>query len=115
MHNPLTMQVIAEPKEVAIDKLATFKIGVEVKNVGGEAIDPKIYDTVLLVNGEHNIAWDLAVQNGPREEAWWQLKPGHVVAASWPLGEAMFPQPGDYDVVLRLGVLESSIRIRVTP
>lgn len=98
-----------------MDKRAGFKIGMEMKNVGDVAIDPKIYDTVLLVNGKRDFAWDLAVQNSPREEAWWHLEPGHAVRASWPLGEAMFPQPGDYAVVLRLGVLESSVLVRVTP
>jgi archaellum component FlaG (FlaF/FlaG flagellin family) len=110
----ITIQIVAEPAALSMADRASFKIGIHVKNVGGKAIDPTISDTVLLVNGEHNYAWDLAVQNGPREEPWWNLDPGCTVTASWPLGESMFPQPGDYDVVLRLDELESAIRVRVT-
>jgi archaellum component FlaG (FlaF/FlaG flagellin family) len=109
----VTMQIIADPVEFSIDKRASFKIGIKVKNIGAKVIDPKIYETILLVNGEQNYAWDLAVQNGPREEPWWNLEPGRTLMASWPLGESMFPQPGDYDVVLRLEELESRVRVRV--
>jgi hypothetical protein len=113
MRNTVELQITAEPIEFPMEKRSSFKIGFRLKNVSDGPIDPKIHETALLVNGEHSFAWDLAVQNGPRENAWWQLEPGQALSAFWPLGESMFARPGIYDATLRLGAMESSIRIRV--
>jgi hypothetical protein len=115
MQNMIAIQIIAEPLQFSMDERANFKIGMEARNVGDEAINPKLYESELLVEGERSLAWNLAVSNGLREEAWWNLEPGKTVTASWSLGEAMFPQPGKYEVVLRLGTQESSVRVWVTP
>ena len=114
MQNTIAIRIIAEPLEFSMDERASFEIGLEAKNTGNTAVDPTLYDTELLVESEHNYAWDLAVQNGPREEAWWNLQPGETVTATWALGEAMFTQPGEYQVTLRLGTQESSVHVRVT-
>jgi hypothetical protein len=114
MQNTIMIQITAEPLEFSMKERESFKVGIEAKNVGNKAINPKLYETVLLVNGQPSFAWGSAISNGPREEAWWNLQPGDTITASWPLGEAMFTQPGEYEVVLRLGVEESSVYVRVT-
>ena len=115
MENGIEIQIIAEPREITMDELDRFQVGVEATNRGNRAVDPKLYDIVLLVDGVHNYGWDLAIQNSPREDAWWKLGPGESISASWPLGEAMFSRPGEYEIVLRLGDQESAARIHIRP
>lgn len=115
MQNTIMIKIIAEPLEFSMDERASFEIGIEAKNIGDKTINPNLYKTVLLVGGKPNLAWNLAIGNGLREEAWWNLKPGETVTASWTLGEALFTQPGEYEVILRLGEQESLVHVRVTP
>ena len=115
MQNSINIQLVAEPLEFSMSQRASFRIGFKAKNVGSQAIDPNLYAASLLVEGKPNLAWNLAIQNGPRDEAWRNLEPGETVSASWPLGEAMFPDPGEYEIVLRSGAQESPVHVRVVP
>ena len=113
MQSAISIQIIAEPLELKINELNQFNIGVEATNNSDKPIDPKMYDIVLEVDGERNYAWDLAIQNSPREEAWWNLEPGETITALWPLGEAMFAQPGQYEIVIRLEHQESLAHVLI--
>jgi hypothetical protein len=115
MNPTLEIKLVAEPAKLAFADRASFKVGFEAKNLGAAAIDPKLYDAVLTANGQRVYAWDLAIQNGPRDASWTRLEPGKSIAMSWPLGEAMFEQPGTYELVLALGAQTSTARVEVTP
>ncbi|HLP92145.1 MAG TPA: hypothetical protein VK184_26590 [Nostocaceae cyanobacterium] len=109
------IQIIAEPLEFSLKDRTNFKVGLKAKNIGNRIIETKLYETALLVNGEPSLAWNLAISNGVRDESWWNLKPEETVTASWHLGEALFLQPGEYNILLRYGSQDSSVRVRVTP
>lgn len=111
----LDIKLVAAPAKLAFAERASFKVGFEAVNRGAAAVDPKLYDAVLTANGERVYAWDLAIQNGPRDASWTQLPPGKSTAMSWPLGEAMFEQPGKYQLVLTLGTQTSAAQVEVTP
>jgi hypothetical protein len=114
--NPtLEIKLVVDPAKLAMADRASFKVGFEATNRGGAAIDPQLHDAVLTANGARVYAWDLAIQNGARDASWTQLPPGQSIAMSWPLGEAMFEQPGTYELVLAHGEQRSVARVEVTP
>lgn len=115
MNPTLDIKLVVEPAKLAFADRASFKVGFEAVNRGAAAVDPQLYDAVLMANGERVYAWDLAIQNGPRDASWTKLEPGGSVAMSWPLGEAMFEQPGKYELVLMLGPQRSAAEVEVTP
>ena len=115
MTNALEIKLVVEPAKLAFADRASFKVGFEAVNRGAAAVDPQLHDAVLTANGERVYAWDLAIQNGPRDASWTQLPPGKSTAMSWPLGEAMFEQPGKYELVLTLGAQRSTAQVEVTP
>jgi hypothetical protein len=90
-------------------------VGFEIMNRSASVIDPKAWGAVLLVNGQREVAWDLAVQNGARDSTWIHLPPDQTLSMSWPLAEAMFEAPGDYHLVLQLARAQSTLDVRVTP
>lgn len=111
----LKLELNAEPESLAMADRGEFKVGFTVTNLSDKTVDPKIWESVLTVSGERCYAWDLAAQNGPRDDSWSAVAPGATVSGGWPLGEAMFPKPGTYDVMLVLGSQQASAKIRVTP
>ncbi len=115
MNPTLEIKLVAEPTTLAMADRASFKVGFEATNRGAAAVDPQLHDAVLTANGARVYAWDLAIQNGPRDASWTGLPPGQSIAMSWPLGEAMFEQPGTYELVLTLGGQRSAARVEVTP
>jgi len=115
MSPTLDITLVADPGRLALADRASFKIGFEAVNRGAAAIDPQLHDAVLAANGQRVYAWDLAIQNGPRDASWTQLAPGQSVAMSWPLGDAMFEKPGTYELVLTLGAQRSVAQVVVTP
>jgi hypothetical protein len=115
MNPALEIKLVAEPTTLAMADRASFQVGFEAQNRGAAAIDPQLHDAVLTANGARVYAWDLAIQNGARDASWTQLPPGQAIAMAWPLGEAMFEQPGTYELVLTLGGQRSVARVEVTP
>lgn len=111
----IDIKLIAQPSQFAIADRGGFHIGFEAVNRGAAAIDPALHDAILTANGQRVYAWDLAIQNGLRDESWSQLPPGKSVAMSWPLGDAMFERPGKYALVLTLGAERSTADVEVTP
>jgi hypothetical protein len=115
MNPALEIKLIVKPAKLAMAERASFEVGFEAKNLGAAAIDPRLHDAVLTANGERVFAWDLAIQNGARDASWTQLPPGKSISMAWPLGEAMFEQPGTYKLVLALGAEQSVAEVEVTP
>lgn len=111
----LDIKLVVSSSKLAFSDRGAFKVGFEAVNRGNAPIDPKLYDAVLTANGQRAYAWDLAIQNGPRDDAWSSLPPGKSVAMGWPLGEALFEHPGSYKLVLTLGAAHSTADVEVTP
>ena len=82
-------------------------------------IDPQLFAARLLVDGEPSPAFDLD-GNGVMPAGWDVLPAGAATPpVEYPLGEALFTEPGDYRLVLRLDVpghdpLEASQTVVVT-
>ena len=115
MHLTLDIKLTAEPAKLAMVHRGSFKVGFEAINRGTAPIDPQLDAAVLTANGEHVHAWDLAIQNGPRDASWSQLPPGTSISMAWPLGEAMFERPGTYELVLALGAQRAMAHVEITP
>ena len=110
----LAIKLLASPTTLTMAERKNFMVGFEVVNRGSAAVDPDLYSCGLTVNGQPGFAWDLAIQNGPRDAAWSMLPPGKTATMSWPLGEALFERPGDYHLVMKLGKQESTADVHVT-
>jgi hypothetical protein len=115
MNPGLEIKLVAQPTKLSLADRPAFKIGLEANNRGSAPIDPQLHDAVLTANGERSYAWDLAIQNGARDESWTKLPPGKSISISWPLGEALFEKPGTYELVLTHGAQKSSVVVEVTP
>lgn len=111
----LEIALIAEPAKLVMAQRALFKIGIQAVNRGAVPVDPQLHDAVLTANGQHVYAWDLAIQNGARDDSWTRLQPGKSIDMSWSLGEAIFEKPGKYQLVLTLGAQTISADVEVTP
>lgn len=115
--NPTSLEITlrAQPAQLTMAERSTFKVGLTAVNRGSSTIDPKLHESVLTVNDARAYAWDLSIQNGPRDAKWSALPPAERIEIEWPLGEALFEQPGDYHLVLKLDGQESSVAVRVSP
>jgi hypothetical protein len=111
----LEIELFAEPAKLAMAQRALFKIGLRAVNRGAAPVDPQLHDAVLTANGQRVYAWDLAIQNGARDDSWTSLPPGKSIDMSWSLGEAIFEKPGKYQLALTLGGQTSSADVEVTP
>lgn len=114
MQPTLAVKLLASPTQLTMAERDKFMVGVEVTNRGKVAVDPQLSTGELTVNGERSMAWSLAIGNGAREPSWTSLPPGQTVGMSWPLGDALFDQPGSYHLVLTLGGQQSTADIHVT-
>src|SRR3954451_25059748 len=98
-----------------------FRIGMVAANTSPVAIDPDLFAAHLLVNGERSTAFDLAVGNGVVPAGWDVLPAGETTpVVEYRLGEALFPEPGDYRLELVLGTgdgadVEVTRTVVVTP
>lgn len=103
-----------------MDERERFRVGLVAVNTSDEAIDPQLFGARLLVDGEPSPAFDLATGNGVMPTGWDVLPAGaETPPVVYPLGPALFPEPGDYRLALRLEVpgtapLEASATVVVT-
>ena len=103
MQPTLAVKLLAVPTQLTMAERDKFKVGVEVTNRGKIAVDPHLSTGCeLTVNGDPSMVWNLAIGNGTREPSWYSLPPGQTATMSWPLGEDLFPKPGDYHLVMTL-------------
>jgi len=120
MSGPIEIQLLAHPTRLAMAERDSFRVGLTATNNSQDALDPHVYGARLYVDGERSPAFDLALGNGAIPAGWDVLPPGETTPVlEWPLGEALFEQPGEYELVLRLktddgGTAESSTTVVVT-
>ena len=81
------------------------RVGIVATNTSATAVEPDLSAAYLLVDGERSTAFDLAIGNGVVPAGWDVLPAGETTAAvDYPLGEALFPVPGEYLLELVLDV-----------
>jgi hypothetical protein len=94
-------QLSVEPASLTTATRDQLRLTLTAKNVGMEIVDPQLRSAQLTVNGRRSRAFSLAVGNGRRENKWYALVPGDSVSMTWSsLGESLFPEPGEYTLVL---------------
>lgn len=115
MQSTLAVKLLASPTQLTMADRPKFMIGVEVVNNGTTTVDPHLSTGCeLTVNGEPSMVWNLAIGNGAHDETWYALPPGKTATISWPLGEDLFPKPGDYHLVLTLEGQRATADVHVT-
>jgi hypothetical protein len=115
MQSRLAVKLLASPTRLSMAERSKFLVGVEVVNHGSTAVDPQLSTGCrLTVNGEPSMAWNLAIGNGAREATWYRLPPGETATMSWPLGDELFDEPGDYRLVMTLAGQQSTADVHVT-
>ena len=115
MKSSLAVKLLASPTQLTMAERSKFMIGVEVVNRGAVDVDPRLStDCVLTVNGERSMSWSMAIGNAAHDETWDKLPPGKATSISWPLGDELFEQPGDYRLVMTLGGEQATADIHVT-
>ena len=112
----LTCKLLVSSTELAMKQRRAFTIGVEVTNTGKATVATRLSSggCTLKVNGQPSMAWNLAIGNGARNVDWDDLPPGKTVSLRWPLGEALFPAPGAYHLVLLCAGQEVAADVTVT-
>ena len=103
-HTPvesLTLRLNLSSTSISFADRAAFQVGFIVENHTGRAVDPGLDGLRLAVNGEDSMSWNLALLNGARGPTWTMLPSGESIEMSWPLGEALFPAPGEYILSLK--------------
>ena len=101
------LKLEAKPQRLTLAQRQRFRISLTATNQGSEIIDPELHNVRLFVNGQQSKAWSLAIGNGRREDKWFALPPGDTVAMTWSsLGEALFPEAGEFTLMLRYGDTE---------
>ncbi len=109
MGSPVEISLLADPDRLSMAERERFRVGILATNTSAGAIDPHLFAAQLLVNGERSTAFDLAIGNGVVPAGWDVLPAGETTpAVEYRLGEALFPEPGEYRLELVLGVGEGA-------
>jgi hypothetical protein len=109
------IKLLVVPARLSMSERAIFQAGVEAINRGETAIDPQLSAATLTIDGRRSEAWDHALQSSPSNPPWRQLSPAQRLSIWWSLGQTTFAGPGRYQLVLKLGELESIAEVEVTP
>jgi hypothetical protein len=109
------IKLLVVPTRFSMSQRATFQAGVEAFNRGQTVLDPQLSAATLTIDGRRSAAWDHAVQSCPCNPPWRQVSPAQRLSIWWSLGQTMFESPGRYQLVLKLGELESVAEVEVTP
>ncbi|MBI5534137.1 MAG: hypothetical protein HY898_15550 [Deltaproteobacteria bacterium] len=91
------------PTELRMADRKEWTLAIGVSNAGTEAVDTRRDELRLLVNGKASTNFRLNWGNGHRDRRWALLPAGESVEERRHLGESLFREPGDYEVVLQLG------------
>ena len=120
IRSPIEIRLLADPTRLSLADRDRFRLSIAATNLTDDAVDPQLYAARLLVNGEPSPAFDLAL-NGVMPAAW-DVLPARETSplVELPLGAALFPEPGEYLLVLRVEVpewdpVEASQTVVVTP
>lgn len=111
----LGVELTAEPMKLTRATRSKLMLTVTVKNLGAQTIDPEINLSELAVGGTPSKDWNMSLANSGRPKKWKALPAGETVSGSVAgLGEELFPEPGDYTLVLTVsGVASAPITIQV--
>jgi hypothetical protein len=115
MKPAITLELYARPSTISAANMDDFLLGFIVRNIGPQVIDPQLDHSELRVNGVPSHDWSMALMNSGREQKWYALPPGESVEGAWGLARMLFPQPGDYKLILTVGSVSSAVEVRVTP
>lgn len=111
----INIELTVMPLQLAMSERKDFKITIAATNQGNEVIDPELRRASLYVNGKWSKVWSLAIGNGWREAKWTALPHGETVSMTWSsMGESLFDEPGEFELVLKLDDTElSSVNVSV--
>ncbi len=105
------IELVVEPKEFQLSEIAEFAVGMKITNPSDRWIDVDISKSVLWVNSERSIAWDLAVQNGTLVNL--KIAPHKSETISWQMGDAFFENAGTYELKLVWGTFSAKEQVFV--
>jgi hypothetical protein len=103
----LDVELEVDPHEVTLETLDQTTISGAVTNLGTETIDTRVRTSELSVNGESLLSWGLAIGNGARDAREYALPPGERIEFSRVMGSSLFRGPGEYELVLSVGGVDS--------
>ena len=110
----LRVQLDVAPIDLTAQTLPTLLIRGMVTNLGGNTVDTQAYASELLVDGQPSMAWSMAIGNGSRAEGEQALRPGKLVVFERLMGDALFREPGDHVLVLRVrGVASAPVKVHL--
>jgi hypothetical protein len=116
MKPAITVELSAEPRSLSVARLDDFLIGVTVRNVGQQVVDPQLRLSELRVDGATSHAWSMAVGNSGQEAKWKALPPGETATTQFALAQELFPKPGTYKLEITVsGVTSAPVQVQVTP
>jgi hypothetical protein len=92
------IELLVSANRIRLEDIPKFKIGLKVTNSTSEYLPFDVSKTTLLVNLKRSYAWDLTVQNGTIVNM--KIPPNKSETVQWPLGEALFEEPGIYELEL---------------
>lgn len=93
------IELITSSTETSMKKLDRFTAGLRISNKSDDVLFFDVSETVLFVNSQRNVTWDLAVQNGTIIN--FSVPPHSEKRVKWPLGKGLFDSPGKYNLELR--------------
>lgn len=108
----LNMELLVSSNAVKLNEVADFKVGLDLTNESDNPVHFEIAETELYVNNRKSVAWDLAVQNGTIINL--EIQPRKSKTVQWPLGNALFENPGKYKLELRIGDFVKAHEVTVT-
>jgi len=120
VNSPLEIHLLVTSTRFSMQERDRFRLGLTATNTTDTAIDPHLFGVRLLVNGTPSPAFDLKVGNAMPVK-WDNLPAGETTPqVDWPLGKALFTEPGKYELVLQhqwgnWQQIESSAIVVVTP
>lgn len=98
MEKILKIEFLVSSNSIGFKEIPEFTLGLKITNEGPDLLPFDISKSVLYVNSERCLAWDLAVQNGTIVNL--KIPPHQSEIISWLLGEVLFETSGIYELRL---------------
>lgn len=101
MKKTSAIELLVSTNNLNPEDIPAFELGVKITNHQSKSIPFDLSDSMLYVNSEPNIVWDLTVNNGTLMNI--KIPRGKSETIFWPIGEALFQSPGIYELKLVCG------------
>ncbi len=112
----IEVRLAVSPSEVAADELDRLRVHAVVVNRGEQTVDTQLGASTLLVDGQRNFPWGMAIANGARDAREHAQPPGERVSSDRVLGRALVSEPGEHEVVLEVaGVRSPPAKVTISP